>query len=706
MNPPEEKTCFACGHSLADPTPAAMSAPMGQRLIRQRYRLLRQIGVGGFGAVYKAEDTALGNRLVAVKEMSAGGLTSEEQREATEAVHQEALLLARLSHPNLPRIYEQFEEAGRWCLVMEFIEGQSLDDYLAQQGGRLPVAEALQIGLQLTKVLGYLHSRQPPIVFRDLKPSNVMRTPDGQVYLIDFGIARLFKPGQQKDTMAFGSPGYAAPEQYGKAQTTPRSDVFSLGALLHHLLTGNDPSETPFRFKPLTMPRPAGLSTLIQRMVDLDTARRPATMELVRHDLERMASDQAPWRTEDAGLAQSGVYITPASAQATGGYPRLAPAPPSWQGQNAFQPVQGGPVLQPPPTKQKSKNWGWVMIIVLASCVLCPALFGLINHTNTYTSTYPSDPFPNGDGYDYTPNTYTPVTSDFVPVYALSWSPDGHQIASGGADGKIAICQIAHSCNQPTNFSTNLAAVITLDWSPDGQYIAVAGDAGKVQIWRASGNLVKSFSASSAHINALSWASDSKHLALASQDGTMQVVDALTGGDPVVYQSGGDPVRMVAWSPDGKYIASSRGDQTVQVWDSKTKKAAHVYHDDKGVIEVIAWSPNSKRIASSDSSRQVQVWDALTGGNHFTYTSSDGVVDAIAWSPNGRYLASGNESYTVQVWAMGNNKPLFTYTGHTSVIRAVAWSSNSERVASASYDGAVMIWDALTGKNVVAYQQP
>ena len=82
-------------------------------------------------------------------------------------------------------------------------------------------------------MLGYLHTRQPPIIFRDLKPGNVMITPDGAIYLIDFGIARLFKPGQQKDTMAFGSPGYAAPEQYGKAQTTPRSDVFSLGVLLH-----------------------------------------------------------------------------------------------------------------------------------------------------------------------------------------------------------------------------------------------------------------------------------------------------------------------------------------------------------------------------------------------------------------------------------------------------------------------------------------
>ena len=270
------------------PLSPGVRADLGlQRLLRQRYRLLRQIGVGGFGAVYQAEDRQLGHRLVAVKEMSARGLSPEEAREATDGFRQEALLLARLSHPNLPRIYEQFEEDGRWYLVMDFIEGQTLDYYLAQRGGSLPVKEALQLALQMTGVLGYLHTRQPPIVFRDLKPSNVMRTPAGDVFLIDFGIARLFKPGQAKDTIAFGSPGYAAPEQYGKAQTTPRSDVFSLGALLHQLLTGVDPSDTPFRFAPLTMPRPAGLSTLIERMVDIAVEKAPC------HDGPRAAGPGA-----------------------------------------------------------------------------------------------------------------------------------------------------------------------------------------------------------------------------------------------------------------------------------------------------------------------------------------------------------------------------------------------------------------------------
>jgi serine/threonine protein kinase len=137
-------------------------------------------------------------------------------------------------------------------VLMDFIEGETLEEYLQKQPeGHLSVKETLGIGIQLCTVLAYLHNRQPPVIFRDLKPSNIMLTPEENLYLIDFGIARHFKPGQKKDTIALGSPGYAAPEQYGKGQTTPQSDIFSLGAILHHLLSGNDPSQSPFVFAPL-----------------------------------------------------------------------------------------------------------------------------------------------------------------------------------------------------------------------------------------------------------------------------------------------------------------------------------------------------------------------------------------------------------------------------------------------------------------------
>ena len=158
--------------------------------------------------------------------------------------------------------------------------------------GCLPVELVLAIGIQLCTVLDYLHTRQPPIIYRDLKPANIILTHNGGLYLFDFGVARHFKPGKAKDTIPFGSPGYAAPEQYGRAQTTPQSDIYSLGAMLHQMLTGIDPSQTPFRFAPLQLndQHMRAIEPLLMQMVEMDQSQRPASMAVVKQELQRIAA--------------------------------------------------------------------------------------------------------------------------------------------------------------------------------------------------------------------------------------------------------------------------------------------------------------------------------------------------------------------------------------------------------------------------------
>ncbi len=321
-NAPDATVCADCGYALdGPPGDEAITQPLpALHLLKGRYRLLEQIGQGGMGAVYRAEDTHLGNRLVAVKEMSARGFSPAELEAAIEAFQREALLLAQLSHPNLPHIYEQFSEGNHWYLVMDFIAGETLEAHLARApGGRLPVQEVLQIGTQLATVLSYLHTRQPPIVFRDLKPANIMLTPDGRLYLIDFGIARFFKPGQTKDTIPFGSAGYAAPEQYGRAQTTPQADIYSLGATLHQLLSGTDPSQAPFVFAPLHLAGPDGLEPLIFQMVQTDKTQRPASMEEIRQALQMLAT--LPASAPAPGRAANTLPPATSSSPARGGGP-------------------------------------------------------------------------------------------------------------------------------------------------------------------------------------------------------------------------------------------------------------------------------------------------------------------------------------------------------------------------------------------------
>ena len=201
--------CSACGRTLHKSANGTISNTLTgllvqQHILNKRYCIFKQIGKGGFGAVYKATDTQFGNRPLAIKEMSQSNLNPQELREATEAFKHEAYLLASLTHPNLPRIYEQFSDTGRLYLVMDYIEGETLEAYLDKMGGKLPVDKVLTIGIQLASVLEYLHTHHPPIIFRDLKPANVMLTANNHIFLIDFGIARLFKPGQAKDTTALG----------------------------------------------------------------------------------------------------------------------------------------------------------------------------------------------------------------------------------------------------------------------------------------------------------------------------------------------------------------------------------------------------------------------------------------------------------------------------------------------------------------------
>jgi serine/threonine protein kinase len=277
------------------PQPAAASQnALAGRLLKQRYRIVKQVGSGGYGEVYRAIDTEFMDRKVAVKEMIQQGLNAAEVADASDSFKREAVLLATLTHPNLPSIYDYFSEHGNWYLVMSFIEGETLDSYIQQRGPVLPVEKVLPIAIQLATVLSFLHTRKPMIIFRDLKPANVMRTPEGQLYLIDFGIARHFKWGQTKDTLVLGSPGYAAPEQYGRAQTTPQTDVYSLGVLLHQLLTGLDPALTPFRHPKVDLPDYPQLSILLACMLEIDAKKRPASMGNIQRELQRISTGRVP----------------------------------------------------------------------------------------------------------------------------------------------------------------------------------------------------------------------------------------------------------------------------------------------------------------------------------------------------------------------------------------------------------------------------
>ena len=233
--------------------------------------------------VYLATDQRLANRPCAIKEMVDHFIDQAQRIEANEYFAREADTLAQLKHQAIPAITDRFELANRHYLVMEYVEGRNLEEELAVRGEPLPEGLVIDIARQLCDVLAYLHGLVPPIIYRDMKPSNVMLNSNGRVVLVDFGIARLFKAAR-KGTM-IGTLGFAPPEQY-QGLVDPRSDIYSLGATLHYVLTGRDPEKfPPFSFPPVRDLRPAVSSNLagaIDAALAYEMDGRPARIQEFR----------------------------------------------------------------------------------------------------------------------------------------------------------------------------------------------------------------------------------------------------------------------------------------------------------------------------------------------------------------------------------------------------------------------------------------
>lgn len=237
-----------------------------------KYKILNKIGQGGMSVVYLAMNERA-NKQWAIKEVRKDGVSNFEV--VKQGLIAETDLLKKLNHPNLPSIIDVIDGEGTFLIVMDYIEGNSLSKALKDYGA-LPQEDVIEWAKQLCDVLGYLHSRQPAIIYRDMKPSNVMLKPDGTVTLIDFGTAREFKSHNVADTTCLGTQGYAAPEQFGgQGQTDARTDIYCLGATLYHLVTGHNPCDPPYEMYPIRQWNPA-LSSGLEEIILKCTQKNPA----------------------------------------------------------------------------------------------------------------------------------------------------------------------------------------------------------------------------------------------------------------------------------------------------------------------------------------------------------------------------------------------------------------------------------------------
>lgn len=277
-----------------------------------KYKVLNKIGQGGMSVVYLALNERA-NKTWAIKEVRKDGV--QDFATVKQGLIAETNILKSLSHKYLPSIVDVIDDGDTFLIVMDYIQGKSLNTILKesmeQEGYPISVEDTISWGKQLCDVLYYLHTRPNPIIYRDMKPANVMLRPTGEISLIDFGTARVFKTGNSEDTTCLGTPGYAAPEQYGgNGQSRPQTDIYCLGATLHHLITGRNPAATPFNFPRITQCRPTlleetprelrntllGLEMIIDKCTQYEIADRYQSCAELKYDLEHPEELGLPYR--------------------------------------------------------------------------------------------------------------------------------------------------------------------------------------------------------------------------------------------------------------------------------------------------------------------------------------------------------------------------------------------------------------------------
>jgi serine/threonine protein kinase/Tol biopolymer transport system component len=620
-------------------------------LLHKRYRVVEILGQGGMGSVYRAVDENLGVD-IALKENL---FTTDEY---ARQFRLEAVILANLRHPNLPRVSDHFVvgEQGQY-LVMDFIDGEDLRQRM-ERVGTITEDEAVMIGAAMCDALSYLHTRKPPILHRDIKPGNVKITPDGHIFLVDFGLAKVVQGSQATTTGARAmTPGYSPPEQYGTARTDPRTDIYSLGATLYAALTGIIPEDglaramdnaqlTPLRKRNSKISR--RLAAAIEQSMAIDPADRFQTAEDFKKALlgsksktQRLAGSYTipPAPTDEAEILEDA--------------PVAPPKKPVEKKQSVFMAEPENEFK--PPKKSKRRRGGCVTTILLLVLLLVGGAGGV---SYFYPYLVPTSlagylpwmvvtvPTPTE-----TPTLAPPDTQIPEPIYTPTIEPSS----------TIAPTRTFTPTNLPTSGPTQTPAItLTPSATPVGggygQIAFASQRTGTPQIYiiNADGSDLHPITNIPAGACQPSWAPGGSRLVLTSpcqhntdsyRESSLYLINA-DGSDltPLVTTPGGD--FDPAWSPDGKRIAFTSlrdGHKEIYILDLETSKVTRLTLSDTDEENSQPnWSPFSNQIVFVKKRfGALQIWTMTDAGQNAEQVVRSGQTlwDYFpVWSPDGQYI--------------------------------------------------------------------
>jgi WD40 repeat protein len=652
-------------------------------LLQERYLVLRPIGRGGMGTVYEAIDQRL-HATVALKETL---LTDKVSRRA---FRREAQLLARLRHPALPKVIDHFDEGEGQFLVMEFIPGDDLAALMEKRGGKFPVSAVtpwvLRWADQLLDALDYLHNQAPPVIHRDIKPQNLKLSARGDIILLDFGLA---KGGMTDATVtARGdkvlgfTPNYAPLEQIRGGEPDVRSDIYSLGATLYHLLTGAKPPDALTRIAALLNDQkdplhPANernehVPTMVAAVIDKalaanqrDRFASAADMRRALYHAHAQGQRQRDWGPRTAKLAQSTERMDTGSG-------------------NTSNPSGDTSQPPPPPTGPANTFAGQND----SDSDITRRDITTTSRLSSITQVSVRDPNAPPVG------TLLETIPTGCAVLCMALSPDERLVATGGEDHLINLWDV-ESTELERMLKGHTRGVSSLAFNPQGNLLASVSEDKTMRLWRVSdGSLLFVSPEQADALETVAFSPDGSWLAVGGWNGAVLLygVDNEQLAEPIELPTGF--VHSVSFSPNSELLAAGCYDTTIRLWRVQDRRPVHTLSEDKNFVLTTTFSPNGKRLASGGGSRDVKIWRLADGRLLDTLNGHTNFVRTLAFSPNSKILASGSEDKTVRLWRVNDGSAIAELDGHGDGVTSVVFTQDGQIVVTASRDSKVRFWQA------------